>query len=383
MTRAEGPRLAIIGCEDVVAHHLLPSLLRIGWLPSVLVDHSRARCEKILPQFGPRASVTIASDWTEADGKFDAAIVATPSAARGAIGNALAGRGIHLLVEKPLASTLAQAEQMVATADAQGVVLAVGLLRRHLTIARWTKALLASGILGRIERFEACEGLVYNWAVNAPDTLCPGTTGGGVAEIGAHILDLLLWWFGEAHEVTCRGNFRLGIEAECRLDLVMESGAVGVLDLSRRRKLRNTVRIVGSEGHVEVHLYTNNVISASTKVLSFVHGGASPRTMRPQIFPDLFDAELRDFRQAAVKRSAPAVGGRESLRSLALIERCFRNYGSPALPWIARPHGLGPSAIRGQPGEGPGACGFIGARWEEQLDRNDGAASRCTSRNLA
>ncbi|EHM01323.1 oxidoreductase, NAD-binding domain protein [Acetobacteraceae bacterium AT-5844] len=383
MTQAEGPRLAIIGCEDVVAHHLLPSLLRIGWLPTVLVDRSRARCEKLLPQFGPRASVTIVSDWVEADGKFDAAIVATPSAARGTIGNALAGRGIHLLVEKPLASTLAQAEQMVATADAQGAVLAVGLLRRHLMIARWTKALLVSGILGRIERFEACEGFVYNWAVNSPDTLCPGTTGGRVAEIGAHVLDLLLWWFGEVRKVTCRGDFRLGAEAGCRLDLVMESGAVGAFDLGRSRKLRNTVRIVGSEGHVEVHLYTNNVISASTKVLSFVHEGASPRTMRPQIFPDLFDAELRDFREAAVKRSAPAVGGRESLRSLALIERCFTNYGPLALPWVARPPRLGPSAIRGRPGEAPGACGFIGGRSGEQPDRNDGAAGRCTSRSLA
>ena len=157
MTQAQTPRLAIIGCGSVVAHHLLPALLRIGWRPTVLVDRSRANCEKLLAQLGRRAQVTIAADWKEVEGQFDAAIVATPSATHGPIGNALAERGIHVFMEKPLAHTLAQAEQMVARADLRGSVLAVGLLRRHLTIARWTKALIASGLLGRIERFEGAK----------------------------------------------------------------------------------------------------------------------------------------------------------------------------------------------------------------------------------
>ena len=60
MTQAQTPRLAIIGCGSVVAHHLLPALLRIGWRPTVLVDRSRANCEKLLAQLGRRAQVTIA-----------------------------------------------------------------------------------------------------------------------------------------------------------------------------------------------------------------------------------------------------------------------------------------------------------------------------------
>lgn len=48
MTQPSKPRLAIIGCGSVVAHHLLPALMRIGWHPSVLVDRNPGHCEALL-----------------------------------------------------------------------------------------------------------------------------------------------------------------------------------------------------------------------------------------------------------------------------------------------------------------------------------------------
>jgi predicted dehydrogenase/nucleoside-diphosphate-sugar epimerase len=384
MTQVGTPRLALIGCGSVVAHHLLPALLRIGWRPSVLVDRSRTNCEKLVAQMGRRAPVTIAADWTEVEGQFDAAIVATPSATHGAIGNALAGRGIHVFMEKPLAHTVIQAERMVATAEEKGSVLAVGLLRRHLAIARWTRALLASGLLGRIERFEAREGFVYNWAVSSADMLRPGTAGGGVLmDTGAHTLDLLLWWLGDAQKVTYQDDTQAGVEADCRLDLVMESGAIGSVELSRSRNLRNSVRIVGTKGHVEVHLYANEVLSASPEVLDFTHEGISPRNMPPQIFADLFEAELRDFLRAAAQRSAPSVDGSESLRSIALIEKCYANRRPLALPWAAAQAGPDLSGLRGRIAVVTGAAGFIGGRLAERLSLDYGVTVRCIVRNLA
>jgi predicted dehydrogenase/nucleoside-diphosphate-sugar epimerase len=384
MTQTGLPRLAIIGCGSVVAHHLLPALLRIGWRPTVLVDRSRANCERLLTQVGRRHPVTIATDWTEAAGQFDAAIVATPSATHGAIGTALAERGVPLFMEKPLAHTLGQAERMVAAAAASGSVLAVGLLRRHLTIARWTKALIASGRLGRIERFEAREGFVYNWAISSPDMLRAGTAGGGVLmDTGAHTLDLLLWWLGEARDVTYQDDSASGMEADCRLGLVMQSGAIGTLELSRSRNLRNTVRIVGTQGHVEVHLSANEVVSGSANALDFSHDGITPRTMQPQIFADLFEAELRDFQHAVTQRAAPAVEGREGLRAIALIERCYAGRAALALPWSGGRGGPGLPELRGRTMVVTGAAGFIGGRLAERLSLEHGVTVRCIVRNLA
>jgi predicted dehydrogenase len=63
--------------------------------------------------------------------KPDIVTVAVPTEAHVETVRAVIERGIHVLVEKPIASTRAQAEEMIALADAAGVVLAVGHIERH------------------------------------------------------------------------------------------------------------------------------------------------------------------------------------------------------------------------------------------------------------
>lgn len=70
------------------------------------------------------------ADFRELVGEIDAAIVATPTKSHHAIGMELLAGGIPLLVEKPLASTSAEANELVALARRQGVVLSVGHVER-------------------------------------------------------------------------------------------------------------------------------------------------------------------------------------------------------------------------------------------------------------
>ncbi|QCN98796.1 hypothetical protein D3093_26715 (plasmid) [Azospirillum argentinense] len=55
----------------------------------------------------------------------------------------------------------------------------------------------------------------------------------------------------------------------------MASGATGTLELSRTRALRNTIRVHGTKGSVEVHLYENQIASDVPQILDFVHDGFS------------------------------------------------------------------------------------------------------------
>jgi predicted dehydrogenase len=95
-------------------------------------------------------------------GEFDAAIVALPHALHGSIGTVLLKSGKHVFMEKPLAITAHQCRAMTTAARMAGITLSVGLLRRYLGVARWTKALLKSRILGELTCFEAHEGFVFN-----------------------------------------------------------------------------------------------------------------------------------------------------------------------------------------------------------------------------
>ena len=99
------------------------------------------------------------SDWQAMLDQFDAALVAVPHSLHAPIGLGLIAAGKHVFMEKPLATTAADCERMAEAAAAKGVVLSVGLLRRYLRIARWTKALIESGTLGEIKSFDVARRL--------------------------------------------------------------------------------------------------------------------------------------------------------------------------------------------------------------------------------
>ena len=91
-----------------------------------VVDADPARAQAVASEFGARAF-----DRPEAlYEKIDAAVIAVPTSAHAEVALPGLERGVHLLVEKPLAGTLAEADALVSAADEAGVVLATGHVER-------------------------------------------------------------------------------------------------------------------------------------------------------------------------------------------------------------------------------------------------------------
>jgi len=384
------PRLAIVGCGAIVENQTVPALRRIGWLPVVLIDTSPRRLEVIARKIGRQGkSVIRASTWESVSGEFDAAIVALPHALHGPIGAALLKARKHVFMEKPLATTADQCRVMTTAAEMGGTALSVGLCRRYLRIARWTKALLESGILGEVKYFEAHEGFVFNIDPSTDALLRPDMAGGGVLiDTGAHTLDLVVWWLGDVESLQYRDDSEGGVEADCVVECRLASGGSGRVVLSRARDLRNSIRIEGTEGFVEVHLYKNEVFDGSPNALAFTHDGISATDLKPQFFPELFDAELRDFRHSALRGERVGVSGKEGTKSVELIERCYRARRSLLSPWLSNISDDSPISSLQSPALPSGsrvlvtgASGFIGGRLVERLV-HDGAHVRCAIRSV-
>ncbi|WP_332684186.1 NAD-dependent epimerase/dehydratase family protein [Bosea sp. (in: a-proteobacteria)] len=379
-------RLAIIGCGAVVDHHILPALRRIGWLPSVLVDRSPERLALLAGKLGRHGrEIVRVADWHEAADRFDAAIVAVPHVFHGPIGTELLAAGKHLFMEKPLAVTLAQCETMVREAEARRLTLRVGLLRRYLHGARWLKALLDSGTLGTIRSFSIREGFVFNWATSSDALLRRELAAGGVLmDTGVHTLDLLLWWLGDVAELSYRDDAAQGVEADCLLDCRMASGATGTVELSRTRDLRDTIQIHGSAGFVELHVSKNLVLAGSPNALAFRFEGRSAADLPLQLFPALFDSELRDFARSVAGETAAGVTGVEGTRAVALIERCYASREPLVLDWradAAADRDDSPRLPAGSTALITGAAGFIGGRLAERLVEQ-GVKVRCLVRSF-
>jgi nucleoside-diphosphate-sugar epimerase/predicted dehydrogenase len=383
MSETQPIRLAIIGCGAVVQHHLLPALRRLGWRPEVLVDPSERNLATTAAMAGRGKTLIKTADWTKATASFDAAIVAAPHTLHGPIGKALIAAGKHVFMEKPLATDSADARLMLEAAARSGKILSVGLLRRYLHIARWTKALLASGILGTIRHVEVREGFVFNWATSTDGLLKPGLAGGGVLmDTGAHTLDEVLWWLGDARVARYRDDALTGVEADCLIDLDLPEGGRGSIELSRSRELPNTCRIEGSNGYVEIQLYRNEVLSCSDNVRAFKLDGIGIGTFPEQRFPDLFSAELADFRKSIQSGTQQGVAGAEGLRSIEMIEACYARREFLKMPWdSAKPQDAATVVPPGTKVAITGATGFIGGRLAERL-LEQGAEVRCLVRSM-
>lgn len=93
---------------------------------TAIYDLDRARAEELASLYGAKAVTTL----EELAAEVDAAAVAVPTIAHRQVAGFLLEQGKHVLVEKPLSESLSEAQELVALADAKGLVLQVGHIER-------------------------------------------------------------------------------------------------------------------------------------------------------------------------------------------------------------------------------------------------------------
>ncbi len=115
-------RAAVIGVGHLGRHHArilasLPGITLAG-----VVDTNRERAGQVAAEHGTQAC----GDFREIAGKVDIAVVSAPTESHAVVTMPLIAAGVHVLVEKPVTQTLAEADALIAAAKAANVVLAVG-----------------------------------------------------------------------------------------------------------------------------------------------------------------------------------------------------------------------------------------------------------------
>ena len=329
-------RLGYVGCGAVVEKSHLPAITTVpSMTPNALIDFNASQRQKLGEYYGIPHRAQQFDDVLE---HIDLAVIATPSASHFQIGEALLKAGKHVLMEKPLAIHGSEAEQLVALAEESELVLAVSLVRRYLPHFRLFRSLLLNDIVGQVDSFSIEEGAVFNWPVQSSAFYHPEKSGGGVLmDNGAHLLDLILWWLGDYQSVIYTDDAQGGVEAECHLQLTMASGAIGQVTMSRLRKLKNSITVTGDKGNISMDLASGAITLSLANGLVDLAGYASlegPQTAMMTI--DLFAAQYHDLAHAIHHQGNVESGlvlGRDCLRSIHLMEECYRH--RQPLPYCA------------------------------------------------
>ena len=133
------------------------------------------------------------------DSGVDAVTITTPPQTRRELVLEAIGRGVHVVADKPFAPDVETARELVAAADDAGVLLSVYHNRRYDADIRTLKSVLPR--LGDIWRIES------QFDLDGADTLEAGPTGGLLRDMGAHVVDQMLWLFGPAERVDAHLDY--------------------------------------------------------------------------------------------------------------------------------------------------------------------------------
>ena len=339
-----------IGREHLRAYLALPERFDVR----TLVDVDAARAETVLAAEAPGCGIRVGTelDAVLADPTVDLVDVCLPPHLHAPVSIRALGAGKHVVCEKPLATSLAEADAMLAAAAASGRTLAPVFQYRHGRATAALAALAGAGLTGRA--FVA--SLETHWDRAADYYAVPwrgtwaGENGGAVLGHAIHAHDLLVAVMGPVESVSAHLATRVnGIEVEdcAAVAFRLASGAVAtssitlgaVGDATRLRFCFE--RLTAESGSApyrpaeDAWTFTARDPADQDRVDAVV-AGVGP--VRPG-FEGLFDAladRLADPRAgrpgAAVPRAADAGDGRASIELVAAIYLAARSGRSVSLP---------------------------------------------------
>jgi len=151
----QNTKVAVVGVGSLGQHHARVYSEMENVTLVAVVDTEQARAAEMAQKFNCAAYTELKALY----GEIDAASVVVPTCAHHQVSKALLEQGIHVLLEKPITSTLEEADDLIATSKMSGAVLQVGhieqfntgviLLRKHLSNPRFVECHRVSPFVGR------------------------------------------------------------------------------------------------------------------------------------------------------------------------------------------------------------------------------------------
>jgi len=201
-------KIGIIGCGFIANGKHLPSIVR---LPDVEVvafcDLIVEKAQKSADEYGAPGAL-VCSDYRDVIARQDIDVVhvCTPNSSHAEISIAAMKAGKHVMCEKPMAKTAAEARAMLDASKETGKLLTIGYQNRFRTDSQFMKKLCESGEMGDIylgKGFATRRRGVPTWGVFM-DKEKQG--GGPLIDLGTHALDLTLWMMDNYEPVTVLGS---------------------------------------------------------------------------------------------------------------------------------------------------------------------------------
>jgi UDP-N-acetyl-2-amino-2-deoxyglucuronate dehydrogenase len=329
-------RFGLLGCGRIAKRHsdLLGGNHIEGAKLVAVCDPVRARADAVATKFSVPACYDI--DDFLARNDIDAVSVLTPSGLHPQHVIACARAGKHVVVEKPMALRLQDADDMIRACDGAGVKLFIVKQNRfNVPVVKAREALDAGRfgklILGTV-RVRWCRDQAYydqdswrgTWAYD----------GGVLSNQASHHVDMLEWFFGDVVSVHARAVTALAkIETEdtAVATLKFKNGALGIIEATtaaRPTDLEGSLSVLGERGMVEIAGFAVNKI----RHWRFVDETAADKEViekfsvnPPNVYGFGHQAYYEHVVDCLTNQRAALVDGLEGRKSLELITALYES----------------------------------------------------------
>ncbi len=252
-------KFGIVGCGKIVDCNHIPEILSLDGEAEITAMYDRkpgvaaamAAKHGLNPRICKSLAELLASD-------IDSVIIATPNSFHLPQTLECLKAGKHVLVEKPMASTIADADKMINTARKAGLVLHVNQSLRFSSLYSEIKRLIDGGAIGKPLHIR-CQRAAYD----SPDVAwSPGATwfvkkryeGSLVTDTAVHMADIMQWYFGKVRSIYAVNRNR-SHEVTDNVAAVLDfaNGATGTLELSWTFPFNSgALEIYGDTGAIKI-----------------------------------------------------------------------------------------------------------------------------------
>jgi predicted dehydrogenase len=324
-------RIAVIGCGRIAQVAHLPALEKATGVDLVAIcDPSRPVAEAVARRYAvPNASTDAAE--VLAMQSVEAVIVAAPDRFHYPLTRAALEAGKHVLIEKPLASSAGEAAALVELADATGLKVQVGAMKRHDPGLQWAREFVSNG-LGDARSFTAWYRIGdLRPAIEAtlfPPVYADEQARGRETELradrrryllathGAHIFDTVRYLLGDVAAVAARHRSD-GRDHTWTALMTMASGAIGSVAITADVPglPAEGIEIFGARGSLRV-----DTPFPFYRLASAVHAYAAGEVVSPTLTDgNAYERQLEAFAAAIREDLAPSPDARDGLAAVTLI----------------------------------------------------------------
>lgn len=347
-------RVGIIGVGGSVAalhHEACRQLESIDIVAGADID--RTALEAVSHQWGIKGYISYEEMLGEE--RLDIACICVPARYHKEVAARVAEKKVHILIEKPLATSLEEGQAIIDSCDRNGVKLYYGASYRTLSANIKAREMIRNGDLGEIsmvmETVIGGNGL-ESYAECGPQHYPPGTPGGcgmGIMDHGIHLIDLFCWYLDtEVHSVFGRGNISGEAPVSEHMTVTFKNGTVAhllanTISYSTQLPSEGTIswggswdpagnftskpgwashpanfQVYGSKGALKVCPYAE-------QLTFFSGGGITPIYLEHRPMPANFATQMASFADSIVHEKPPAVTGDDGMRSLKIVLAAYES----------------------------------------------------------